>query len=117
MPLLKFWQIYQRLQDSLETRTLEEFAADVIALTGDKAMLYGDAARGHEDAADRLQDLGQLVNNVKNCCDQHGEEATLEGYLEDIALISDIDSYNAVSYTHLLSQPAGCSKHIFTKRP
>ena len=41
-----------------------------------------------------LQNLGQLVNNVKNYCDQHGEEATLEGYLEDIALISDIDSYN-----------------------
>ena len=94
MPLLKFWQIYQRLQDSLETRTLDEFASDVIELTGYKAMLEADAAKGHEDAADRLQNLGQLVNNVKNYCDQHGEEATLEGYLEDIALISDIDSYN-----------------------
>ena len=94
MPLLKFWQIYQRLQDSLATRTLDEFASDVIELTGYKAMLEADAAKGHEDAADRLQNLGQLVNNVKNYCDQHGEEATLEGYLEDIALISDIDSYN-----------------------
>ena len=37
------------------------------------------------------------MNNVKNYCDQHGEEATLEGYLEDIALISDIDSYNESS--------------------
>ena len=60
-------------------------------------MLEADAAKGHEDAADRLQNLGQLVNNVKNYCDQHGEEATLEGYLEDIALISDIDSYNESS--------------------
>ena len=94
MPLLKFWRIYQSLQESLETRTLDEFAADVIELTGYKAMLEADAAKGHEDAADRLQNLGQLVNNVKNYCDQHGEEATLEGYLEDIALISDIDSYN-----------------------
>ena len=94
MPLLKFWQIYQNLQDSLETKTLDAFAADVIELTGYKAMLEADAAKGHEDAADRLQNLGQLVNNVKNYCDQHGEEATLEGYLEDIALISDIDSYN-----------------------
>ena len=94
MPLLKFWRIYQSLQESLETRTLDEFAADVIELTGYKAMLEVDAAKGHEDAADRIQNLGQLVNNVKNYCDQHGEEATLEGYLEDIALISDIDSYN-----------------------
>ena len=94
MPLLKFWQIYEKLQESLETRTLDEFAQDVIEVTGYKAMLEADAAKGHEDAADRLQNLGQLVNNVKNYCDQHGEEASLEGYLEDIALISDIDSYN-----------------------
>ena len=94
MPLLKFWQIYERLQESLETRTLDEFASDVIELTGYKAMLEQEVAKGHEDAADRMQNLGQLVNNVKNYCDQHGEDATLEGHLEDIALISDIDSYN-----------------------
>ena len=92
--LFKFWDIYQKLQESLETRTLDEFAQDVIEVTGYKAMLEADAAKGHEDAADRLQNLGQLVNNVKSYCDQHGEEASLEGYLEDIALISDIDSYN-----------------------
>ena len=97
MPLLKFWQMYQRLQEALETRTLDEFASDVIELTGYKAMLEQEVAKGHEDAADRLQNLGQLVNNVKNYCDQHGEEASLEGYLEDIALISDIDSYNESS--------------------
>ena len=93
-PLYKFYQIYTRLQESLETKTLDEFASDVIELTGYKAMLEADAAKGHEDAADRLQNLGQLVNNVKTYCDQHGEEASLEGYLEDIALISDIDNYN-----------------------
>ena len=94
MPLLKFWQIYEKLQESLETKTLYEFAMDVIELTGYKAMLEADAAKGQEDAADRIQNLGNLVNNVKNYCDQHGEEATLQGYLEDVALISDIDGYN-----------------------
>ena len=93
-PLYKFYQIYERLQDSLENKTLDEFASDVIEITGYKAMLEADAAKGHEDAADRLQNLGQLVNNVKNYCDQQGEEASLEGYLEDIALIGDIDNYN-----------------------
>ena len=93
-PLYKFYQIYERLQDSLENKTLDEFASDVIEITGYKAMLEADAAKGHEDAADRLQNLGQLVNNMKNYCDQQGEEASLEGYLEDIALISDIDNYN-----------------------
>lgn len=94
MPLLKFWQMYEKLQESLETKSLDEFAMDVIELTGYKAMLNADAAKGHEDAADRLQNLGQLVNNVKEYCERQGEEATLQGYLEDVALISDIDSYN-----------------------
>ena len=94
MPLLKFWQMYEKLQESLETKPLDEFAMDVIELTGYKAMLNADAAKGHEDAADRLQNLGQLVNNVKEYCERQGEEATLQGYLEDVALISDIDSYN-----------------------
>ena len=94
MPLLKFWQMYEKLQESLETKPLHEFAMDVIELTGYKAMLNADAAKGHEDAADRLENLGRLVNNVKEYCERQGDEATLQGYLEDVALISDIDSYN-----------------------
>ena len=94
MPLLKFWQIYQSLQDSLETKTLDAFAADVIELTGYKAMLEADAAKGHEDAADRLQNLGQLVSSIKTYADQNGEDATLSGFLEEVALISDLDSYD-----------------------
>lgn len=94
MPLLKFWQMYEKLQESLETKPLHEFAMDVIELTGYKAMLNADAAKGHEDAADRLENLGRLVNNVKEYSERQGDEATLQGYLEDVALISDIDSYN-----------------------
>ena len=94
MPLLKFWQMYEKLQESLKTKSLEEFAVDVIELTGYKAMLEAEAAKGQEEAADRLENLGHLVNNVKEYCVRQGEDATLQGYLEDVALISDIDSYN-----------------------
>ena len=94
MPLLKFWQMYEKLRESLETKPLDEFAMDVIELTGYKAMLKADAAKGHEEAADRLENLGHLINNVKEYCARQGDEATLQGYLEDVALISDIDSYN-----------------------
>ena len=97
MPLLKFWQMYEKLRESLETKPLDEFAMDVIELTGYKAMLKADAAKGHEeaaDSADRLENLGHLINNVKEYCARQGDEATLQGYLEDVALISDIDSYN-----------------------
>ena len=94
-PLLKFWQIYRALQEALDSCPLDLFAEKVIELTGYKQMLEQQAGQGHEDAQDRLQNLGQLVNNVKGYCDSRGADATLEGYLEEIALISDIDSYNA----------------------
>ena len=94
-PLLKFWQIYRQLQDALDTCPLDLFAQQVIELTGYRQMLEQQAAQGHEEARDRLQNLGQLVNNVKTYCDTRGVDASLEGYLEEIALISDIDSYKA----------------------
>ena len=95
-PLLKFWQIYQALQEALDTCPLDLFAEKVIELTGYRQMLRQQAAAGHkEEAEDRENNLAQLVNNVKNYCDTRGVDASLEGYLEEIALISDIDSYNA----------------------
>ena len=95
-PLLKFWQIYQALQQALDTCPLDLFAEKVIELTGYRQMLKQQAAAGHrEEAEDRENNLAQLVNNVKNYCDTRGVDASLEGYLEEIALISDIDSYNA----------------------
>ena len=65
---------------------------DVIAKSGYEAMLKAMKEEGET----RRENLGQLVNNVKNYCDQHGEDASLEGYLEDIALISDIDTPTVV---------------------
>ena len=94
MPLLKFWQIISVCRILWRTGRWTNLHRMSVELTGYKQMLEQDAAKGHEDAADRLQNLGQLVSNVKSYCDQHGEEASLEGYLEDVALISDIDNYN-----------------------
>ena len=94
MPLFQFYQMYQKLCDALETSPLDLFVRQLIEITGYKQMLEQQIAQGHEDAQDRLENLGQLVNNVKSYCDQQGADATLEGYLEEIALISDIDNYN-----------------------
>ncbi len=97
-PLLKFWQIYQALQQALDTCPLDLFAEKLIELTGYRQMLRQQAAAGHkEEAEERENNLAQLVNNVKNYCDTRGVDASLEGYLEEIALISDIDSYNAAA--------------------
>ncbi|MFV0412630.1 MAG: ATP-dependent helicase, partial [Oscillospiraceae bacterium] len=85
-----FYGIYQKLQEAAETLPLEQFAAELPDITGYRAMLE---AQG-EEGITRLENIGQLVSNVKTYTDQHGLEGTLEGYLEEIALISDIDGYD-----------------------
>ena len=90
-PLMNFYALYEKLCDAAEHHPLDVFANEVIELTGYKRMLESQG----EEGADRLSNLGQLVSNVRSYADQRGADATLEGYLEEIALISDIDSYNA----------------------
>ena len=88
--LMGFYGIYDKLMDAAETLPLDQFANVVIEATGYKQMLEKQG----EEGADRLANLGQLVSNVRAYMDQHGDEASLAGYLEEIALISDIDGYN-----------------------
>lgn len=88
--LFQFYVMYQRLCQAAEDYPLDVFVNELLRITGYKTMLEGQG----EEGQDRLQNLGQLVNNVKSYVDAKGEEATLSGYLEEIALISDLDQYN-----------------------
>lgn len=88
--LMGFYAMYERLCEAAEQYPLDLFVTELLTITGYKAMLEAQGEEGQE----RLQNLGQLVSNVRSYADQHGAEATLEGYLEEIALISDIDNYN-----------------------
>ncbi|MBQ1991653.1 MAG: UvrD-helicase domain-containing protein [Clostridia bacterium] len=45
----------------------------------------------------RVENISELMTNIKNYEDDNPEEATLSGFLEDIALLSDIDNYNSDS--------------------
>ncbi len=85
-----FWGIYQKMVEASETLPLDEFVSQVLEITGYKKMLE---AQGDEGAS-RLENLGQLISSVKTYADQKGGEASLEGFLEEVALISDLDSYD-----------------------
>ncbi len=89
-PLLNFYALYEKLCDAAENHPLDVFVNEIIEWSGYKQMLE---AQG-EEGQDRLANLGQLVSNVRTYADQRGPEASLAGYLEEIALISDIDNYN-----------------------
>lgn len=42
---------------------------------------------------DRIENLNELYSTIARYEEEMGEEASLEGYLEDVALLSDIDNY------------------------
>lgn len=67
---------------------LDEFAGEVVKKSGYEAMLKAQKEEGQT----RLENLGQLISSVKTYVDQNGEDATLAGFLEEVALISDLDS-------------------------
>ena len=85
-----FYAMYRELCDLSVTLPLDEFAGEVIRKTGYEAMLKAQKEEGET----RLENLGQLVSSVKTYADQNGEDATLSGFLEEVALIADIDSYD-----------------------
>ena len=89
-PLEKFYELYRELCDLSVTLPLDEFAGEVIRKTGYESMLKAQKEEGEA----RLENLGQLVSSVKTYADQNGEDATLSGFLEEVALISDLDSYD-----------------------
>ena len=88
--LERFYEMYRELYDLSVSEPLDEFVGDVIAKTGYEAMLKAMKEEGET----RRENLGQLVSSIKTYADQNGEGATLSGFLEEVALISDLDSYD-----------------------
>ena len=89
-PLERFYEMYRELCDLSISEPLDVFVGDVIKKSGYEAMLKAMKEEGEP----RLENLGQLVSSIKTYADQNGEDATLAGFLEEVALISDLDSYD-----------------------
>ena len=88
--LERFYEMYRELCDLSVSEPLDQFVGDVIAKSGYEAMLKAMKEEGEP----RRENLGQLVSSIKTYADQNGEDATLSGFLEEVALISDLDSYD-----------------------
>ena len=76
------------------TDTLPEFFEKVFDNSGYRTMLE---VAGEEEA-DRLDNVKELISQAISYtekCENEGEDATLSGFLEEVALVSDIDNYDA----------------------
>lgn len=48
-----------------------------------------------ETMEDRIANLNELSSNLQRYSDENGDDATLEGFLDEVSLMSDIDNFNA----------------------
>ena len=47
-----------------------------------------------KEGAARLENINELASNIINYETENGENATLEGFLEEVSLMTDVDNYN-----------------------
>ena len=86
--LQEFQRLLEALQAGREGRSLLEYVQFVIQRSGYEAMLQEDDS---DEAQARLENLGELISAVQEFMAAH-EEARLEDFLENVALVSDLDN-------------------------
>ena len=88
--LKEFVSIIEDLRTVAETESISSLFEKTLDRTGYRAMLLA----GGEEEADRLNNVQELVSSAVDYEKEKGELATLRNYLEEVALISDIDDYD-----------------------
>ena len=88
--LKEFCAMIKDLRDSAEQLSISELLTELLEKTGYRLSLMTDADPKN---ADRLQNVDEFVNTVKQY-ELENDDPTLSAFLEEIALVSDIDSMN-----------------------
>ncbi|MBQ8146489.1 MAG: UvrD-helicase domain-containing protein [Clostridia bacterium] len=87
--MVSFAKTMYNLMDDMESMSLSSFVREVIKRTGYEAALI---ALGQSEA-ERLENLDSLCEAVREY-EEEADEPTLSGFLEEVALVSDVDKYD-----------------------
>ena len=101
--LKPFTDMIQVFRSKLPYITLEELVKDVLDTT---EYIEKMEAEDKEDALQREENIDELINKIVAYEDEHGDEEedeiSLSGFLEEVALVADIDSVSSDSNKVLL---------------
>lgn len=89
--LMQFTSMLNSIRESADVLDIVEIFNEVMEKSGYKDSLLLDTEKGEE----RLQNLSELEKNLQNFVNEYGVDATLNDFLEEIALMTDIDNYNS----------------------
>ncbi len=90
--LRDFATMIRMFRTKLQNSSLEDLITDVIETTGYVRELEES---GEEDSEDRVENIDELITKMVSFeleCEELGEEATLSAFLEEVALVADIDN-------------------------
>jgi len=82
-----FVTMIRAFRGKMEFYSLEELVKDILDATGYVKELE---TSGEEDAQDRIENINELITKVV-AYEETAEEPTLSGFLEEVALVADID--------------------------
>ena len=96
--LLQFAEIMQGFMtmNEDENSSLRELYDEILSKTGYIASL---GSPQNDEVKDRVANLTQLSSNIQQYEEENGDEASLDGFLEEVALMTDIDNYDNESDT------------------
>ncbi|NLY49023.1 MAG: DNA helicase PcrA [Clostridiales bacterium] len=91
--IMSFVSIIEGLRSRLyqENYNLTELIDDILDATGYLKELEEE---GSDEARERIANIDELVNKLVTYADEAEEAPTLSGFLEEVALVSDIDSFD-----------------------
>ena len=88
LKLKDFCEMIDNLKCKSESESVSEITEDILRVSGYRDFLLSDIS---PDAPDRLANVEEFVNTVRQF-EEENPQAELSDYLEEIALITDIDS-------------------------
>lgn len=89
-PLKEFVRIITELAFAAEQESLEDLLDQLLQETGYRLMLQADGPEGEV----RLENIEELKSNMKNYEEENQDDASLSGFLEEVALYTDLDNLN-----------------------
>lgn len=88
--LMAFSAMIAELHEMADDLALDALFKELLTRTEYLEYLKADAEKG----AERIENISELVTNLVTY-ETENEDATLAGFLEEVALLTDIDNYNA----------------------
>ncbi|MBQ6873908.1 MAG: UvrD-helicase domain-containing protein [Clostridia bacterium] len=89
--LKEFTSMIETVREQADKLRIDEIFSLIMELSGYTASLALDEQKGQE----RIENVSELMSNLVNFAKENGDDATLNDFLEEVALMTDIDNYNA----------------------